>query len=205
MNDSSVNGEERCNLYYNPNSDVNDVLGLINHGPAEPEAQAKGYEVQDPDSDVMYANVKLESTLLSIVNQTGAIEYFPCIAAFAIDTIGFQTELLIDYGYNPTTRIKFKPRHRQPFSRLQHMTSRLAHDEARNQGLRVHASMAQLGMECSLRTVLGPSVRDVPEEHSKRTGAVLLEAKMATVLDRSKSAAELVAARLEFRNRVLNN
>jgi len=194
-------GDQICSVHYDPKAEVSDVLALLNHGPTEPEGQL----IQDPDSDVLYANVKLESVLLPIRNPNGELLFYPCICAFAIDEILFHTELLIDYVSVLLHRVKFKPRHRHTFSRLQNMTSQLCYDEARNQGLRVQASMTRLGMECSLVNVVGPPIRDVPEERSSRTGAVLLEAKMDTVLDRSKSTEEVAAVRINFRSLVLYN
>ena len=58
-----------------------------------------------------------------------------------------RNRLLLDYGYSLMDRVKFKPRYRQPFSRLQPMTKQLAYDEAMNQGLRIELSLQRLKLQ----------------------------------------------------------
>ena len=194
---SEVSSGGRYNIHYEPSAPVNDVLALMNNAPTAPEGVAPTVGE--------HANVRLETALLPRRNQTGAVEYYACIAAFALDAIGSRSELLIDYGYSLVNRVKFKPRKRIPFSRLQHMTKSNAYWEARNQGVRVEGAMEKLRMEPPLNDLIGPAIRDVTSERSTRTGAVVLEARLPTLLDPTKGPIEMAAARTELRKRVLGN
>ena len=114
-------------------------------------------------------------------------------------------EVLIDYGYDVMNRVKFKPRHRQPFSRLQHTSKALRFHEACNQGQRVLASMLKLGMRPKLSDIIGPIVREVRTERSSRTGSMVLEARYPTVIDRSRTSEDVAIARRALRQSVLEN
>ena len=195
---SEVSSGVRYNIHYEPGAPVNDVLALMNNATTAPEG------VNPTEGE--HANVRLETVLLPRRNQTGAEEHYACIAAFASDEIRSRSELLIDYGYSLVDRVKFKPRKRLPFSRLQHMTKSNAYWEARNQGVRLEGAMEKLGMEPPLNDFLiGPAVRDLVSERSARTGAVMLEARFPTLLDPTMGPAEMAAARADLRTLVLGN
>jgi hypothetical protein len=53
--------------------------------------------------------------------------------------------------------------------------------------------------------LLGPRVAEVPNESSKRTGSIVLEARFPSVLDRNHNAEEMATARQGLRQRVLEN
>ena len=85
------------------------------------------------------------------------------------------------------------------------MTKSNAYWEARNQGVRVEGAMEKLRMEPPLNDLIGPAIRDVTSERSTRTGAVVLEARLPTLLDPTKGPIKMAAARTELRKRVLGN
>ena len=60
-------GDVSCSLHFNPNATVCDALALMNHAPTN---------VGDEGEGDFEANVKLETALLPVKNQMGAIENY---------------------------------------------------------------------------------------------------------------------------------
>ena len=169
-----------CSVHYAPSAAANDVLALANH--------AAGTA----------ANIELASALLPA--GTGA--EVAALPVFAAVSIAAGAELLMDYGYEPTSRAKFKPHRRRPLNRLHNLTSPVAVAELRNQGIRTQVTMQHLGLQlAAVRHVLGPTV--VAVEPSPRTGSVALEVDFPTRLRRALPPAALAAAKAQLRAEVL--
>ena len=66
-------------------------------------------------------------------------------------------------------------------------------------------SIALLEMEPNMNAVLGPAVREVAAERSHRTGAMVLEARFPTVLDRTRTREEVDTATRDLTKKVLEN
>ena len=190
----NVTDGDECSLHFDPEAATCDALALMNHAPSD-AGDGGGFE----------AGVKLETALVQVRKPTGELELCACIAAFATDTIHAGMEITIDYGYDMMARVKFKPRYRQPFSRLQHTTKVVRFYEAQNQGQRMLASMIKMGMRPDLPDLMGPVVKEVVAERSRRTGAVVLAAQFPTVMDANHTSEQTANAARALRKKVLEN
>lgn len=180
---------DACSLHYDPATPPSDVLALANHA-----AGGAGGA----------ANVELESVLLPVRDSAGAVESRAALVMFTRDAVPGGAELLLNYGFEPTQRAKFKPARRRPLSRLQNTVRQLTVSEMHNQGQRTLAEMVLQGMQNSaLGSVLGPAVVEV--ERSARTGSVVLEVAFTTLLPPGLSNEARAAAKQQLRRRVLGS